>query len=240
MAEKASATKSAEGRTRRLVEQPFEELDAAAGKDGGPSLRGAARSAAVTALAAAVAGALGGAAKAVLDRRDESQDNGAAPPPEEQTEQEEPEEENADEQRSEPSAEADDADEEQDEDADAPLTRDEQVEADEQQDEPDERADGDDGPPEQEQGAAPNEVAAMVERAKQQLREVLGSETESVSGLERANGRWIVSLEVVEVRRIPESTDVLASYEVVLDDDGGIVSMQRRHRYRRSQVEEDR
>jgi hypothetical protein len=239
MAEKASATKSAEGRTRRLVEQPFEELDAAAGKDGGPSLRGAARSAAVTALAAAVAGALGGAAKAVLDRRDESQDNGAAPPPEEQTEQEEPEEENADEQRSEPSAEADDADEEQDEDADAP-TRDEQVEADEQQDETDERADGDDGPPEQEQGAAPNEVAAMVERAKQQLREVLGSETESVSGLERANGRWIVSLEVVEVRRIPESTDVLASYEVVLDDDGGIVSMQRRHRYRRSQVEEDR
>ncbi len=75
-------------------------------------------------------------------------------------------------------------------------------------------------------------------QAKQQLEDVLGSEAESVSGLERVDGRWTVTLEVVEVRRIPESTDVLASYEVVLDDDGAIISMQRRHRYRRSQVEE--
>lgn len=236
MAEKASARKTGEDRTRRLAEKPFEELDASAGRssgDGGPSLSGAARSAAVTALAAAVAGALGGAAKAMLDRRDESDSNGATPPPKE-------EEQDAEEQQPESVAEPEDTDEEQDEDADAPLTRAEHSEADEQEEEPDERAGDADRPREQERGSAPNEVADVVERARRQLQEVLGEEAESVSGLDRSDGRWTVTLEVVEVRRIPESTDVLASYEVVLDDDGGIVSMQRRHRYRRSQVEEER
>ena len=49
-----------------------------------------------------------------------------------------------------------------------------------------------------------------------------------------------MSVEVVDVHRIPESTDVLASYEVALDDDGGLLSLERRGRYRRSQVEEGR
>ena len=55
--------------------------------------------------------------------------------------------------------------------------------------------------------------------------------------MQRVNGTWTVTLEVVEVRRVPESTDVLSSYDVVLDDDGGVVSLTRSGRYRRSQVE---
>ena len=58
------------------------------------------------------------------------------------------------------------------------------------------------------------------------------------SSVRRQDGGWAVTLEVVEVRRIPDSTDVLSSYELVLDDDGGIVELNRKRRYRRSQVEE--
>jgi hypothetical protein len=47
-----------------------------------------------------------------------------------------------------------------------------------------------------------------------------------------------VTLEVIEMKRIPESTDVLSSYEVTIDDDGNVVSAAQRRRYRRSQVEE--
>jgi hypothetical protein len=45
-----------------------------------------------------------------------------------------------------------------------------------------------------------------------------------------------VTLEVVELRRIPESTDVLASYEVELDGDGNFLSFERGGRYSRSQA----
>jgi gas vesicle protein GvpO len=77
-----------------------------------------------------------------------------------------------------------------------------------------------------------------VRQARRELANLIGGEPESVSGLERANGNWTVTLEVVELRRVPESTDVLSSYEVVVDDERKLVSARRLRRYRRSQVEE--
>jgi hypothetical protein len=44
-------------------------------------------------------------------------------------------------------------------------------------------------------------------------------------------------LEVVEVARVPESTDVLASYELELDDDNGLRSLARVRRYYRAQAD---
>ena len=44
--------------------------------------------------------------------------------------------------------------------------------------------------------------------------------------------------EVVEVSRVPPTTDVLASYEVALDDDGNLRRCTRRRRYYRSSAEE--
>ena len=75
--------------------------------------------------------------------------------------------------------------------------------------------------------------------ARRRLEALVGTDVERVSGLERADGRWSVQLEVVEVARIPESTDVMATYEVVLGDDGDLLSVGRVRRYRRSQVEEE-
>ena len=46
-----------------------------------------------------------------------------------------------------------------------------------------------------------------------------------------------MNLEVVELRRIPDSSDVLGSYELVLDDDGKVARMTRTRRYQRSEVE---
>ena len=87
-------------------------------------------------------------------------------------------------------------------------------------------------------GASSSDVQRIVDRARCLVEDLLGSETESVSGVERSNGSWSVTVEVVEMHRIPESTDVLSSYEVVLDDDGNLVRLGRARRYRRSQVED--
>jgi hypothetical protein len=46
-----------------------------------------------------------------------------------------------------------------------------------------------------------------------------------------------VTLEVVEVSRIPESTDVLASYQMELDDDRNLRRYDRVRRYHRSAAE---
>jgi Gas vesicle synthesis protein GvpO len=87
-------------------------------------------------------------------------------------------------------------------------------------------------------GAPAGDLKKLVEKARRQLQEILGVEPESVSGFERKGDQWTVSVEVVEVRRIPDSTDVLSSYEVTLDEDGNLIGASQRRRYRRSQVEE--
>jgi hypothetical protein len=43
---------------------------------------------------------------------------------------------------------------------------------------------------------------------------------------------------VLELRRIPETSDVLATYEVELDDDGSLTGYRRVKRYTRAQTEE--
>jgi hypothetical protein len=70
------------------------------------------------------------------------------------------------------------------------------------------------------------------------LEELSGVEVESVSALDRTPDGWRVLLEAVEVRRIPESTDVLASYELQLDVDGDLVRYERRRRYSRAQSDQ--
>jgi hypothetical protein len=64
-----------------------------------------------------------------------------------------------------------------------------------------------------------------------------GKEAEGVIGLEKGDDGWKVLVDVVELRRIPNTTDVLATYEVALDDDGELQGCRRLHRYVRGSVE---
>lgn len=86
-------------------------------------------------------------------------------------------------------------------------------------------------------GAKPDEFTEMARQGREALRSLRGVEAESVSGLTRTPNGWTVTLEVLELRRIPESTDVLASYEVQLDGDGKLLGFERGRRYHRSQAE---
>jgi gas vesicle protein GvpO len=83
----------------------------------------------------------------------------------------------------------------------------------------------------------PGDAPKMVERAQQHLLELRGERAESVSTVARTAHGWRVGLEVVEVRRIPESTDVLATYELQLDADGELLNFDRTHRYYRSEAD---
>jgi hypothetical protein len=67
----------------------------------------------------------------------------------------------------------------------------------------------------------------------EQIADLTGKEPEGVTGVERTDDGWLVTVEVVEDRRIPSSTDVLASYETHIGPDGDLGSYRRIRRYTR-------
>jgi hypothetical protein len=87
------------------------------------------------------------------------------------------------------------------------------------------------------EGASRSTVSSVVARAREQLRDLQGREAESVTAIERIDGGWRVTCEVVEVERIPNSTDVLATYVVELDDDCELLQFERVRRYYRAQAD---
>jgi outer membrane biosynthesis protein TonB len=97
---------------------------------------------------------------------------------------------------------------------------------------------GEGRPRDERRGADSGQATAIVEAARRQLEAFVGSDAERVSGFERSDNHWAVTLEVVEVPRIPATTDILASYEVVLDDERNVVGFSQKRRYIRTQSDE--
>lgn len=79
-----------------------------------------------------------------------------------------------------------------------------------------------------------------IVRVRRELPQLLGKPIESVLGVERdeENG-WQVMVQVVELSRIPSTTDVLGSYAVTLDGSGEVMGYRRKRRYHRNQTDED-
>ena len=79
-----------------------------------------------------------------------------------------------------------------------------------------------------------------IQRVRRELPQLLGRPVESVLGVQRNDDElWEVTVQVVELARIPNSTDVLGAYEVTLDEDGELAGYRRRRRYTRGQADDD-
>ena len=76
-------------------------------------------------------------------------------------------------------------------------------------------------------------ASQVAAQAASELVELTGKGVEGVTGLERTDDGWTVQVEVVEVRRIPDTTDVLALYEVTTDNQGALLGYRRIRRYAR-------
>ncbi|MGW2326330.1 gas vesicle protein GvpO [Streptomyces sp. NPDC001700] len=62
--------------------------------------------------------------------------------------------------------------------------------------------------------------------------------TEGVSAVRRTEDGWRVSVDVLEVARIPDTTSLLATYEVDLDQRGELREYRRVRRYRRGAADD--
>ena len=73
------------------------------------------------------------------------------------------------------------------------------------------------------------------------MSELTGLRAESVTGLNRVgDDRWVVTVEMLELSRIPSTMDVLGTFEVTLSEEGELLGFRRLGRHRRSGTEDGR
>jgi Gas vesicle synthesis protein GvpO len=77
----------------------------------------------------------------------------------------------------------------------------------------------------------------LTEAAVSTIADLTGFAPESAAALQWDGESWLVTVDVLELARIPNTTDVLASYVVQLDDSGGLLGYKRTRRFLRGQVE---
>ncbi|MET9961389.1 gas vesicle protein GvpO [Streptomyces sp. NPDC006326] len=94
------------------------------------------------------------------------------------------------------------------------------------------------GTPKEAERERPLSAARVIRAAMEQLSELLRLPVESVSSCERAeDGAWQLSVEVLELSRIPDTTSLLASYDVELDAEGALLGYRRTRRYERGRAD---
>jgi Gas vesicle synthesis protein GvpO len=74
--------------------------------------------------------------------------------------------------------------------------------------------------------------------AARQIETLVGMKVDSVSAVNRTEAGWEVVVDVIELSRIPASTDLIAAYHVTLDGEGNLESYARGTRYTRGQTGE--
>jgi hypothetical protein len=88
-------------------------------------------------------------------------------------------------------------------------------------------------------GRRPPKPLQLARLAARQIEQLSGRRVDGTSGLERTEEGWRIVLELVEAARIPPATDVLGSYEVIVDDEGDLLRYERIRRYIRGQAGDD-
>jgi hypothetical protein len=77
------------------------------------------------------------------------------------------------------------------------------------------------------------ELGTLIEKARKELSKLTGLTASSTVRVTKDERGWNISIEMVEKRSIPDQMDILALYEVLLDEDGNLLSFERKSMRRR-------
>ena len=81
------------------------------------------------------------------------------------------------------------------------------------------------------------EPKELIESAKKQLADLTGFKEPAGVGLRKEKEGWVVTVEMVEKKSIPEGMDILGTYEVHLDAKGDLISYERKELRKRMDTE---
>jgi len=80
-----------------------------------------------------------------------------------------------------------------------------------------------------------NTVENLVEATKRQMSAITGLSPDTISRFDRAEEGWMLHIDMLEHRSVPRTQDLLASFEVALDDAGQVTRWRRTGRFVRGQ-----
>jgi hypothetical protein len=78
-----------------------------------------------------------------------------------------------------------------------------------------------------------NEVAL---RAVEQLSELTGYRPVAVVGSAREDGGWRITVDLLELNRIPPSSDLLGVYQALVDEEGNLMEFERKMTHNRGDI----
>ena len=76
----------------------------------------------------------------------------------------------------------------------------------------------------------------LVRNAREKLAALTGLPISSTLSIRKDEGCWDLQIEVVEKRSLPESQDILAVYEMTMDEEGNVMNFARVGMRRRGDV----
>lgn len=82
----------------------------------------------------------------------------------------------------------------------------------------------------------PLTMLQVVQRASLDAAQLVGKPITSVVSCTHGDKGWRLVVEVLERKAVPDSADLLACFEVLLDDDGNVVNFQRLRVRRRGET----
>jgi hypothetical protein len=83
-------------------------------------------------------------------------------------------------------------------------------------------------------GEATLSAQEVAKSAVRHISALTGKRAVSVTSIEPTEDGWVVEVELIEIERIPSTSDLLALYEIELDPDGELVAYRRTRRYSRA------
>ncbi|GAB2608932.1 hypothetical protein GCM10027168_47390 [Streptomyces capparidis] len=81
------------------------------------------------------------------------------------------------------------------------------------------------------------DTAGVMREILSQFSELTGHQPEAVTSMRRDEDGWVLRAEVLELRRVPDTMSLMASYEVRADPDGGLTGWERVARYERGRAD---
>ena len=78
-------------------------------------------------------------------------------------------------------------------------------------------------------------ISSLVEDTKRQMAAITGLPPDTISRCDRSEDGWMLDIDMLEHRSVPRTQDLLATFEVALDDGGQVTRWRRTGRFVRGQ-----
>lgn len=80
-------------------------------------------------------------------------------------------------------------------------------------------------------------ASRIAAHAQEHINALTSRDVVGVTSVEPTDTGWLVQVEVLEDRRVPSSSDMLALYEAELDENGDLLAYRRTRRYVRGRAD---